>query len=70
MTIWLIDNSRFYRIMSYRLDVDVREIRVAMTDVRYEGHYDQVEVYMSIVSVVETIGIEGEGIFPLKVTDA
>ena len=22
----------------------------------YEGHYDQVEVYMSIVSVVETIG--------------
>jgi hypothetical protein len=25
---------------------------------------------MSIVSVVETIGIEGEGIFPLKVTDA
>jgi hypothetical protein len=56
--------------MSYRLDVDVRAIRVAMTDVRYEGHYDQVEVYMSIASVVETIGIEGEGIFPLKVTDA
>jgi hypothetical protein len=56
--------------MSYRLDVNVRTIRVAMTDVRYEGHYDQVEVYMSIVSVVETIGIEGEGIFPLKVTDA
>jgi hypothetical protein len=25
---------------------------------------------MSIVSVVETIGIEGEGIFSLKVTDA
>jgi hypothetical protein len=25
---------------------------------------------MSITSVVETIGIEGEGIFPLKVTDA
>jgi hypothetical protein len=41
-----------------------------MTDVRYEGHYNQVEVYMSIVSVVETIGIEGEGIFSLKVTDA
>jgi hypothetical protein len=56
--------------MSYRLDVAVRAIRVAMTDVRYEGHYDQVEVYMYIVSVVETIGIEGEGIFPLKVTDA
>jgi hypothetical protein len=60
----------FYRIMSYRLDVDVRAIRVAMTDVRYEGHYDQVEVYTSIVSAVETIGIEGEGILPLKVTDA
>jgi hypothetical protein len=56
--------------MSYRLDVDVRAIQVAMTDERYEGHYDQVEVHMSIVSVVETIGIEGEGIFPLKVTDA
>jgi hypothetical protein len=56
--------------MSYRLYVDVRAIRVAMTDERYEGHYDQVEVYMSIASVVETIGIEGEGIFPLKVTDA
>jgi hypothetical protein len=56
--------------MSYRLDVDVRAIQVAMTDVRYEGHYDQVEVYMSIVSVVETIGIEGEGILPLRVTDA
>jgi hypothetical protein len=42
-----------------------------MTDVRYEGHYGQVEVYMSIASVVETIGIlEGEGIFPLRVTDA
>jgi hypothetical protein len=41
-----------------------------MTDVRYEGHHDQVEVYMSIVSVVETIGIEGECIFSLKVTDA
>jgi hypothetical protein len=56
--------------MSYRLDVNVRAIRVAMTDVIYEGHHDQVEVYMSIVSVVETIGIEGEGIFSLKVTDA
>jgi hypothetical protein len=56
--------------MSYRLDVDVRAIRVAMTDVRYEGHYDQVEVYRYIVSVVEIIGIEGEGILPLKVTDA
>jgi hypothetical protein len=56
--------------MSYRLDVDVRAIRVAMTNDRYEGHYDQDEVYMSIVSVVETIGIEGEGIFPLRVTDA
>jgi hypothetical protein len=56
--------------MSYRLDVNVRAIRVAMTDERYEGHHDQVEVYMPIVSVVETIGIEGEGIFPLKVTDA
>jgi hypothetical protein len=56
--------------MSYRLDVGVRAIRVAMTDVRYEGHYNQVEVYMSIVFVVETIGIEGEGIFPLRVTDA
>jgi hypothetical protein len=56
--------------MSYRLYVNVRAVRVAMTDVRYERHYDQVEVYMSIVSVVETIGIEGEGIFPLKVTDA
>jgi hypothetical protein len=56
--------------MSYRLDVDVRAIRVAMTDERCEGHYDQVEVYMSISSVVERIGIEGEGIFPLKVTDA
>jgi hypothetical protein len=55
--------------MSYRLDVDIRAIRVAMTDVRYEGHHGQVEVYMSIASVVETIGIEGEGIFPLKVTD-
>jgi hypothetical protein len=66
----LSDNSRLYRIMSYRLDVDVRAIRVAMTDVRYEGYYDQVEVYMSVVSVVETIGMEGEGIFPLKVTDA
>jgi hypothetical protein len=53
--------------MSYRLDVNVRAIRVAMTDVRYEGHHDQVEVYMSIASVV---GIEGEGIFLLKVTDA
>jgi hypothetical protein len=62
----LSDNSRLYIIMSYRLDVDVR----AMTDVRYEGHYNQVEVYMSIVSVVETIGIEGEGISPLRVTDA
>jgi hypothetical protein len=29
----------------------------------YEGHYDQVEVYMSIVSVVETIGREREGDF-------
>jgi hypothetical protein len=66
----LSDNSRLYRIMCYRLDVNVRAIRVAMTDERYEGHHDQVEVYMSIVSVVETIGIEGEGIFPLKVTDA
>jgi hypothetical protein len=57
--------------MSYRLYVDVRAIRVAMTaDVTYEGNYDQVEVYMPIVSVVEIIGIEGEGIFPLKVTDA
>jgi hypothetical protein len=37
-----------------------------MTDVRYEGHYDQEEVYMSIVSAVETIGIEGEGILPLR----
>jgi hypothetical protein len=37
---------------------------------RYEGHYDQVEVYTSIVSVVETIGIEGEGILPFRVTDA
>jgi hypothetical protein len=62
----LSDNSRLYRIISYRLDVDVRAIRVAMTDVRYEGHYDQVEVYMSIVSVIETIGIEGEGIFPFE----
>jgi hypothetical protein len=50
--------------MSYRLEVDVRATRVAMTDVRYDGHYDQVEVYMSIVSVVETIGTEGEGILP------
>jgi hypothetical protein len=66
----LSDNSRLYRIMSYRLDVDVRAIQVAMTDVRYEGHYDQVEVYMSIASIVETIGIEGEGILPLTVTDA
>jgi hypothetical protein len=41
-----------------------------MTNVRYDGHYDQVEVYMSIASVVETIGIEGEGNFSLKVTDA
>jgi hypothetical protein len=41
-----------------------------MTDVRYEGHHDQVEVCMSIVSVVETIGIEGEGIFSFKVTEA
>jgi hypothetical protein len=56
--------------MCYRLDVDVRAIRVAMTDVRYEGHYDQVEVYTSIVSVVETIGMEGEGTLPLRVTDA
>jgi hypothetical protein len=56
--------------MGYRLDVDVRAIRVAMTDVRYEGHHDQIEVYMSIVSVVEITGIEGEGIFPLRVTDA
>jgi hypothetical protein len=56
--------------MSYRLDVDVRAIRVAMTDERYEGHYDHVEVYMSIASAVETIGIEGEGIFLLKVTGA
>jgi hypothetical protein len=66
----LSDNSRLYRIMSYRLDVDVRAIRVALTDVRDEGHYDQVEVYMSIASIVETIGIEGEGILPLTVTDA
>jgi hypothetical protein len=29
----------------------------------YEGHYDQVEVYTSIVSVVETIGREREGDF-------
>jgi hypothetical protein len=57
-------------LVCIEVDVDVRAIRVAMTDVRYEGHYDQVEVYMSIVSIVETIGIEGEGIFPLKVTDA
>jgi hypothetical protein len=56
--------------MTYRLDVDVRAIRVAMTDVRYDGHYDQVEVYMSIVSVIEKIGIEREGILPLRVTDA
>jgi hypothetical protein len=56
--------------MSYRFDVDVRAIRIAIIDVRYEGHYGQVEVYMSIVSVVETIGIEGEGILPLRVTDA
>jgi hypothetical protein len=56
--------------MCYRLDVDVRAIRVAMTDVRYEGHYDQVEVYTSIVSVVEIKGIEGEGTLPLRVTDA
>jgi hypothetical protein len=56
--------------MCYRLDVDVGAIRVAMTDDRYEGHHDQVEVYMSIVSVVERIGIEGKGIFTLKVTDA
>jgi hypothetical protein len=58
--------------MSYRLDVDVRAIGVAMTDERYDGHYNQVEVYMSTVSVVETIGIvEREGIFPLvRVTDA
>ncbi len=27
----------FYRIMSYRLDVDVRAIRVAMTDVKIWG---------------------------------
>jgi hypothetical protein len=66
----LSDNSRLYRIMSYRLDVNVIAIRVAMTDERYEGHHDQVEVYTSIASVVETIGIEGDGIFPLKVTDA
>jgi hypothetical protein len=52
--------------MSYILDVGVRAIRVAMTDVRYKGHYDQVEVYMSIASAVETIGIEGEGILPEK----
>jgi hypothetical protein len=45
--------------MSYGLDVDVRAIQVAMTDVRYEGHHGQVEVYTSIVSVEETIGIEG-----------
>jgi hypothetical protein len=56
--------------MCYRLYVDVRAIQVAMTDVRYEGHYNQVEVYMSIVSVIETRGIEGEDIFPLKVTGA
>jgi hypothetical protein len=56
--------------MSYRLDVEVRTIQVAMTDVRYERHYDQVEVYISIVFVVGTIGIEGEGIFSSKVTDA
>jgi hypothetical protein len=28
----LSDNSRLYIIMSYRLDVNVRAIRVAMTD--------------------------------------
>jgi hypothetical protein len=66
----LSDNSRFIELCVNRLDVDVRAIRVAMTDVRDEGHYDQVEVYMSIVSVVETIGIEREGILPLRVTDA
>jgi hypothetical protein len=59
-----------YRIISYRLDVNVRAIRVAMTDERYKGHYDQVEVYMSIVSGVETIGIEREGILPVRMTDA
>jgi hypothetical protein len=41
-----------------------------MTDERYEGDHNQVEVYMSIVSVIERIGIEGEGSFSLKVTDA
>jgi hypothetical protein len=51
--------------MSYRLDVDVRAIRVAMTDVKIRG-----EVYTFIVSVIETIGIEGEGILPMRMTDA
>ena len=51
MTFFLMSESDIFT-----LDELSEQLRLQWLMYDYEGHYDQVEVYMSIVSVVETIG--------------